>query len=114
MIQPAGHPYWDSLHQKIIHKHAPELQDGMNPDLLLSHLMKYELVSREDIEIIDNRDKTTRDRNMRILTRVPFRGSGACERFVSCLEEAREHPRHGELAQILHNEMDQLSTYVYA
>ena len=111
MIQPAGQPSSFSQLQKIIHKHAPELQDGMDPESLLPILMKRELVSRDDMEIIRNKDKTTWDRNMQILTRVLFRDSGACERFVSCLEEATEHPRHGELAQILHKEMDQLSMW---
>lgn len=91
--------------KEILDHLTPELQEHMDPVVLLPYLQCHALVSLADVNYIRNPHWTVVNRTLRILECVSSRGPNALKRFVQFLSEGTEHIGHAYLAGRLHEAM---------
>ena len=89
---------------------TPELVDGIDTVLLSPRLISQGLVDTREVEYIMNVHNSRFDKNSLIVQNIPKKGDDALKRFVDCLNESFENPRHPELAQLIRQEVCRLSS----
>ena len=79
----------------------PQVVDGIDPVSLLPHLTSKGLVSKREVDYIMNPHNCSQEKKVHIVHNVLKKGADALERFVDCLNESHDNPRHPELAQLI-------------
>ena len=73
------------------------LSDTISTDELLPYLIQKLLLTLSEEEVLQNRNRTSKDKALFLLNLLERKGPSAHLLFANCLREEKEHPVHNEL-----------------
>ena len=85
----------------ILHQCYEQLIQYMDTNELLPFLIREQLVTTDESEVLTNPYKTRKEKNLYLLSKLPTKGENAFELFLKCLEESNEHSGHAKLVILL-------------
>ena len=85
----------------ILHQCYEQLIQYMDINELLPFLIREQLVTTHESEVLTNPYETRKEKNLYLLSKLPTKGENAFELFLKCLEESNEHLGHAELVVLL-------------
>jgi len=93
---------------RVLRRFTVDLCKNMNPDDLKVAMFAKNLLTADDLERNSLPNKTTRDKNMFILMKLPSTGRDGFDLFMECLKETgEENPAHLELLTKIMAEVNQ-------
>ena len=84
--------------------HCEVIIQLLNMEALLHHLLKRDLLTQDEYEVIDRYKEMPRKQNRHFLLNVlPRKGKSGFEKFLESLKAEKEHLGHQDLFELLAN-----------
>ena len=87
--------------QEIMNRLAPDIETYMQARVLLPHLLRHQLLTREDEEYLCHHARTETECNRFVRRLIQRKPPEDFEKFISALKEESEHTGHAHLAKLL-------------
>ena len=85
----------------LLKKHQPELVRFIDLQSLFPYLIRENLLTRDEQEILLNTQFTRTEHNLKLLALVEKKGKYGFESFLKALEEEHDHKGHEALVTLL-------------
>ena len=95
-VKPSSTDY-----QLVLKELDTEIKGHIDITSLLPYLMKHQLLSATDQYVLSNDYLTPSDRAERLLMAIKMKGQEGYDKFVTCLEEEKEHLGHYHLLTLI-------------
>ena len=97
------------LHRKALHQCSVELHSKLNPDSIVPYLQRDNLLTDNEENILMDSSKYRKEKINFIVSMLPTKGSGWCEKFIKALRSTTTGTAHNEVADKLEQQLAELS-----
>ena len=88
--------------KRLLHDNLDDFVKSTNMEALSTHLVSANLLSRDDLEEVEAKNKTSHARNLHFYVfTLHSKGSDAYRRMYDCLKKEQEHLGHKDLVRII-------------
>ena len=92
----------DKGDEKVLFELAPVIENELNITAILSHLVRYDLTTSEEREILLNSHMTNVEKKHRfVFLWLPNKGIDSLDKFIKALKDSKEGTNHETLASLL-------------